>query len=100
VAKATGKPDIDIFFRMMEEYALEIPDCITRAIDKQVLHMNNLLGLYDLNIDLVFPIHNPQSLKMKGMMSMAAQRVSGTFLLPEGLERLTEAENEILRQIT
>jgi hypothetical protein len=100
VVKATGKPDIDIFFQMMQEYALEIPDCIKRAIDKQVLHKTNILALYHLNSDLIFPTHNFQSLKMKGMISIAAQRVSGTFLSPEGLQRLTEAEKEILRQIT
>jgi hypothetical protein len=100
VAKAKGKPNIDAFFQMMAGYAREIPDCIKRANDKQVLHMNNLLALYHLNSDLIFPTHNSQSLKMKGMMSVAAQRVSGTFLSPEGLERLTEEEKEILRQIT
>jgi hypothetical protein len=61
--------------------------------------MNNLLGLYHLNSDVIFPTHNPQSLKMKGMMSVAAQRVRGTFLSPEGPERLTKGEKEILRRI-
>jgi hypothetical protein len=99
VVKATKKPNIDIFFQMIEGYALEILDCIKRATDKQVLHMNNLLALYHLNSNLIFPTHNRQSLKMKGMMSIALQRVSGTFLSPEGLKRLTEEEKEILRQI-
>jgi hypothetical protein len=64
VVNATGKPDIDIFFQRMQEYALEIPDCIERGTDKQVLHMNNLLALYNLNSDLIFPTHDPQSCKM------------------------------------
>jgi hypothetical protein len=61
--------------------------------------MNNLLAPYHLNSDLIFPTHNPQSFKMKGMISVEAQRVSSTFVSPEGLGRLTEEEKEILRQI-
>jgi hypothetical protein len=60
VGKAKGKPNIDTFFHMMEGHALEITDCIKRATHKQVLHMNNLLALYHLNSDLIFPTHNSQ----------------------------------------
>jgi hypothetical protein len=97
VVKATKKSNVETFFQAIKGHALEILGCIKRATNKQVLHMNYLLALDHLNSDLIVRTPNPQSLKMNATMSVAVRKASGTFLSPEGLERLIEEEKEILR---